>query len=190
MEHQPTIETERLILRPFSISDADVVMTLAGTKQVYATTLNVPYPYEPGMAEKWISTHASQFYNGTGLTLAITLKRTGEIVGTIGIGITKQHSRAELGYWIGHEYWGNGYCTEAAKAIIEYAFNVVKLHKITSRFMEVNPASGRVMEKAGMTREGKLIDEVTKDNVYHSLIVYGKIDGEQPHAADAEERRR
>lgn len=52
MEHQPTIETERLILRPFSISDADVVMALAGTKQVYATTLNVPYPYEPGMAEK------------------------------------------------------------------------------------------------------------------------------------------
>ena len=122
--------------------------------------------------------------------MAITLKRTGEIVGTIGIGITKQHSRAELGYWIGHEYWGNGYCTEAAKAIIEYAFNVVKLHKITSRFMEVNPASGRVMEKAGMTREGKLIDEVTKDNVYHSLIVYGKINGEQPHAADGEERRR
>lgn len=122
--------------------------------------------------------------------MAITLKRTGEIVGTIGIGITKQHSRAELGYWIGHEYWGNGYCTEAAKAIIDYAFNVVKLHKITSRFMEVNPASGRVMEKAGMTREDKLIDEVTKDNVYHHLIVYGKINGEQPYTADAEERHR
>jgi RimJ/RimL family protein N-acetyltransferase len=46
------------------------------------------------------------------------------------------------------------------------------------------------MEKAGMTREGKLVDEVTKDNVYHPLIVYGKINGEQPHVADAEERHR
>ena len=184
MKHLPTIETERLVLRPFNIEDSDTVMALAGTKYVYETTLNIPHPYESGMAEKWISGHASQFYNGNGITLAVILKLSGELIGTIGLGITKPHSRAELGYWIGYQSWGAGYCTEAAKAIIDYGFTTIGLHKITSRHMEANPASGRVMIKAGMKHEGVLVDEASKDGVFHSLVVYGAINSEQGNALD------
>jgi [ribosomal protein S5]-alanine N-acetyltransferase len=178
-KHPPTLETDRLILRPFSISDSERVKELAGDKRIYETTLNVPHPYEDGMAEKWISSHLPQFYNGNGVNLAVTLKGIGELIGAIGLGAAKPHKRAELGYWIGVPFWNKGYCTEAAKEIIEYGFKSLGYHKITSRHLESNPASGKVMEKAGMLKEGRLIDEVVKDGNFHTLIVFGIINCEQ-----------
>lgn len=175
MKHPPILQTERLIIRPFSISDADHVQRLAGAKEVYATTANVPHPYEDGMAEKWISTHASNFYNELGVNLAITDKGAEKLIGAIGLVANKQHHRAELGYWIGYPYWGNGYCTEATIELIRYGFEVLNYHKITARHLEVNPASGRVMEKAGMKKEGVIQDDIYKDGKYHTTIVYGII---------------
>ena len=186
MKHPPILETERLILRPFQISDAARVKALAGASEIYKTTLNIPQPYEDGMAEKWIASHASQFYQGDGVNLAVTLKTDGILIGAIGLDATLRHQRAELGYWIGVPYWGNGYCTEAAVAVITYGFTVMNHHKITSMHMQCNPASGRIMQKAGMRQEGALIDEVIKDGRYQTMIVYGIIDSEQGHAADGE----
>ena len=184
MKHPPILETERLVLRPFQISDAARVKTLAGAYEIYTTTLNIPHPYENGMAEKWIASHASQFYQGDRVSLAITLKADGVLIGAIGLHATLRHQRAELGYWIGVPYWGSGYCTEAAIAIIRYGLDVMNYHRITSAHMECNPASGRVMEKAGMRQEGILIDQVIKDGRYRTMIVHGIIDSEQRHAAD------
>jgi RimJ/RimL family protein N-acetyltransferase len=175
MQHPPTLNTERLILRPFSIADADEVQKLAGAKEIYATTANVPHPYEDGMAEKWISTHASNFYNDLGVNLAITERIDRKLIGAIGLGANRQHYRAELGYWIGYPYWRKGYCTEAALELIRYGFEQMKYHKITARHMESNPASGRVMEKAGMKKEGILLDDIYKDGKYQTTIVYGII---------------
>jgi RimJ/RimL family protein N-acetyltransferase len=186
MKHPPILETERLVLRPFQISDAARVKALAGASEIYKTTLNIPHPYEDGMAEKWIASHASQFYQGNGVNLAVTLKTDGILIGAIGLDATLRHQRAELGYWIGVPYWGNGYCTEAAVAVITYGFTVMNHHKITSMHMQCNPASGRIMQKAGMRQEGALIDEVMKDGRYQTMIVYGIIDSEQGHAADGE----
>jgi len=177
-KHPPTLETDRLVLRPFSIADSERVKELAEDKKIYDTTLNVPHPYDDGMAERWISSHLPQFYNGNGVNLAVTLKETGNLIGAIGLGAAKQHKRAELGYWIGVPFWNSGYCTEASRELIKYGFEVLGYHKITSRHMESNPASGGVMEKAGMLKEGRLIDEVVKDDHYHTLIVYGIINSE------------
>ena len=184
MRHPPILETERLVLRPFQIGAAARVKALAAAPEIYRMTLNIPHPYEDGMAEKWIATHASQFYEGSGVNLAVTLKADGILIGAIGLDATLRHQRTELGYWIGVPYWGNGYCTEAAVAVVRYGFTVMNHHKITSSHMEGNPASGRVMQKAGMRREGVLIDEVVKDGRYHTMIVYGIINREQRHAAD------
>ena len=175
MHYPPTLETSRLILRPFAISDSERVRELAGAKEVYDTTLLIPHPYKEGVAEKWISSHAQQFYCGDGVSLAVIKKDSSDLIGSIGLAAFQKHKRAELGYWIGTPYWGNGYCTEAAKEIIRYGFEVLGYHKISSRHMEFNPASGRVMEKAGMQKEGLLIDEVMKDGKFHTLIVYGLI---------------
>ncbi len=158
----PTLGTRRLVLRPFAPTDAPRVQFLAGAREIYATTLNLPHPYGAGLAEQWIGSHAAAFDGGKGVTLAITLADNGEFVGAIGLRAQSEHQRAELGYWIGVPYWNRGYCTEAAVAVIRYGFDELGLHKITSRHLKGNHASERVMVKAGMRKEGELVDEVYK----------------------------
>jgi RimJ/RimL family protein N-acetyltransferase len=172
IQHLPTLATERLILRPFALADAEIVRELAGAPEIYATTLNIPHPYEEGVAEKWIATHASNHYEGRGVQLAITLKKAGRLVGAIALTARQGHRRAELGYWIGVSYWGNGYCTEAAKEMIRYGFETLGLHKINGHHLNKNPASGRVMEKADMSREGILVDHFLKDGTFHTVTAY------------------
>ena len=169
----PSLRTPRLLLRPFVIADAPRVQALAGTREVYATTLNIPHPYSDGLAEQWIASHAVQFYAGKGATFAITLAEG--LVGAIGLGIQPQHQRAELGYWVGAAYWNQGYCTEAAIAVIRYGLDQLGLHKITSRYLVGNHASERVMVKAGMRKEGELVDEIYKDGAFRTLGVYGLV---------------
>lgn len=171
----PSLTTERLVLRPFTLSDAPRVQELAGDERIAATTLTVPHPYQDGMADEWIATHADNFSSGRGLQLAVTLAQEDRLIGAIGLGITRPHRRAELGYWIGLPYWGRGYCTEAAQVLVEHAFHALGLHKITSRHLRENPASGRVMEKIGMTREGTLIDDTWKNGQPRSVHVYGLV---------------
>lgn len=187
MKHPPNLETERLVLRPFQISDAPGVKELAGAHEIYRPTLAIPHPYEDGMAETWIASHALRFQGGEGVDLAVTLKADGLLIGAIGLSANPKHQRAELGYWIGVPYWGNGYCTEAAIAVIRFGFEVLNLHKITSMHMEWNQASGRVMQKAGMRKEGTLIDHVTKDGRYHTMVVYSIINPEQHCAGDEQD---
>ena len=99
-----TLTTERLVLRPFTLADAPEVQRLAGDRDVASTTLRIPHPYKEGMAEEWIGTHAEKYASGKGLSLAITLRSPGTLVGAVGLEICKEHSRAELGYWIGKPY--------------------------------------------------------------------------------------
>lgn len=173
MAERPTLETERLILRPFTPEDADDVQRLAGDEAIASTTLNIPHPYEDGVAEEWISTHQEEFDAGKSVSFAITRRDDGTLIGGIGMGITEQHDRAEMGYWIGKPYWNNGYATEAARAVLAYAFEQSGLHRVFATYFTRNPASGRVMEKLGMTHEGMLREHVEKWGTYEDLIVYG-----------------
>jgi len=150
----PELTTARLTLRRFSLEDAANVQKLAGDREISDTTANVPYPYEDGMAEEWIATHSPRFEEGTLLNFAITLSDSGDLIGAIGLVINPDHKRAELGYWIGKKYWRNGYCFEAAQAVVDYGFEVMRLNKIFAPFMTRNPVSGRVLEKLGMKTEG------------------------------------
>jgi [ribosomal protein S5]-alanine N-acetyltransferase len=169
----PTITTERLVLRPFRIEDASRVQELAGAREIYATTEKVPHPYEDGMAEEWIASLDAKFESREQVALAVTLAESGSLVGSVSLRVALPHRRASLGYWIGVPYWGRGYATETAIAMIRYGFEGLELHRITAQHMLGNPASGRVMLKAGMQREGELVDEILKDGVFHTLVVYG-----------------
>ena len=169
----PTIETERLILRAFSISDAKDVQRLAGDKAIVEMTLNIPYPYEDGMAEKWIKTHQEQFNQGELISLAIVHKEDDYLIGNIGIIIDQKNENGELGYWVGKDYWNKGYCTEAAKALVEYSFRKMGLNRIYATHFKKNPASGEVMKKIGMSYEGCLRQQVKKWGKFEDLVYYG-----------------
>lgn len=173
MAKQPNIKTERLILRPFELNDASTVQQLVGDPTIADTTLNIPHPYQDGMAEGWIAAHQPQFETGTSVVFAITLRTTGALIGSIGLGIERRHDRAELGYWIGVPYWGKGYCTEAGYALFTYAFNELLLNRILACHFTRNPASGKVMQKLGMIQEGIARKSVKKGEQYEDIVSYG-----------------
>lgn len=150
---QPDLKTERLLLRPFTPADAADVQRLANNDAVSGPTLNMPYPYEPGIAEKWISAHRRDWEFRTSAVYAVTLTDTSLLLGTVSLTWINR-SMAELGYWIGEPYWGNGYCSEAVEALIGCAFEKLGIEKIVAEHWRANPASGRVMQKAGMRHAG------------------------------------
>lgn len=174
----PNLNTERLLLRPFVLADALDVQRLAGEREIADTTLNVPHPYEDGMAEAWISGQQSKFENGELSAFAITLKPNGELVGAISLRIDPPMSRANLGYWIGKPYWNAGYCTEAALRLVRFAFEELKLHRLHAEHLDRNPASGRVLQKIGMLKEGIAREHTTKWGKFEDLVLYGLLRAE------------
>jgi len=173
MKQQPTLESNRLILRPFELTDAKEVQRLAGDRSIADTTLEIPHPYEDGMAEQWISTHQAKFEAGEMAHFAIIFRETNGLIGAIGLTIVPRFERAEPGYWIGKPYWGNGYCTEAARAVLEYGFTTLKLNRIHAHHFKRNPASGRVLQKLGMVRERFARQHVKKWDTFEDIELYG-----------------
>jgi RimJ/RimL family protein N-acetyltransferase len=172
----PTLSTDRLVLRPFHADDADAVTREAGVREVAETTLNIPHPYPPGGAAGWIATLAPAHAAGNDLTLAITAG--GELVGAVSLMISSRFARAELAYWIARAHWNRGVATEAARAIVAYGFGPLALHKISATHMVHNPASGRVMQKLGMRREGLLREHYHRDGRWLDVVVYGLLRSE------------
>ncbi|MCL2353292.1 MAG: GNAT family N-acetyltransferase [Defluviitaleaceae bacterium] len=170
-----TITTERLILRPFQLSDAPQVSHFCNNYNIYKSTLSLPHPYPEEAATAWIKTHADNFKNNKSYEFAITDKATGQLYGAIGLSNHQHNKNGELGYWIGEEHWGFGYATEAVKALIDFAFTQKGYHKVWGRFFTSNPASGKVMEKVGMVKEGLLAQHVLKDGKFEDLALYGII---------------
>lgn len=173
MKQIPTLETELLILRPFDYADANEIMRLAGAYEIADTTSNIPHPYEEGMAEKWISGHQEIFDTDKGVNFAITRKADGVLIGSMSLMGMKKGHQAELGYWIGKPYWGEGYCTEAARAVLRYAFSELALMRVFASHFARNPASGRVMQKIGMQHEGCRRQHVMKWDKAEDLELYG-----------------
>lgn len=168
----PTLKTKRLVLRPFRPGDAAEVQRLAGAREIAAGTLTVPHPYPDGAAEEWIATHPGNWAERKGLTLAVTRRHDDALVGAVGLMLTMADRRAELGYWVGVPWWNLGYATEASRAIIDFGFASLGLHRIMARHMVRNPASGRVMLKLGMQQEGILRQHTLKWGVFEDLVVY------------------
>ncbi len=170
---QPTLTTKRLTLRPFVLDDAWDVERLAGMREIADTTLNIPHPYPIGGATRWIETHAPAWAAGTGVTYAIVETSNGKLAGVVSLmQIHREHRRAELGYWIAVDRWNKGFATEASASILDFGFQTLGLHRIESTHFVRNPASGKVMQKLGMTQEGIERDSAVKWGHFESLVRY------------------
>jgi [ribosomal protein S5]-alanine N-acetyltransferase len=169
----PVFVTGRLVLRPFNLSDVSDVQRLAGEFAIADTTAAIPHPYPDGAAQAWINTHEEEFMNEKMLTLAVMLKETGALAGCVSItDIEKSNNSGELSYWIGKDFWGQGYCTEAASAIINYGFGEMGLNRIQAGHFARNPASGTVMQKLGMKQEGHLRQAFMKWGRFEDKVLY------------------
>lgn len=169
---QPSIETERLVLRPFRLEDGPVVRELAGDPAVADTTLNVPHPYGEGVAEAWIATHPERWDRLEVATFALTTAGDG-VIGAMSLSMSVEHRRAELGYWVGQRHWNRGYATEAVRALIPFGFRALPIDRIFAQHFARNPASGRVLVKAGMRYEGMMRQHVRRFDRPEDCVQYG-----------------
>jgi RimJ/RimL family protein N-acetyltransferase len=138
-----SLTTERLILRPLEHADAERIALLADNWKVASMTGRIPHPYSLADAEAF---------------LAYALKTTGEeifaitesalLIGCIGLDARKPPG-CEIGYWLAEAFWGRGLATEAARALVSYAFNERGESEIRAGYFADNPASGRVLRKLG-----------------------------------------
>lgn len=177
----PTLETPRLVLRPFVLEDAPVVQRLAGAYEVASTTLNMPYRYEDGMAEAWIGSHEASWNAREGLVLAMTSADEG-LVGAIGVDLSPDHERGELGYWVGLPYWNRGYATEACAALLDWCFDTLGLNRIQAQHFTRNPASGRVLQKIGMSPEGIRRQHFLRMGQFQDVAWYGILRSDRPES--------
>ena len=179
MECQPTLNTKRLVLRPFRLADAPELERLAGAPEIAATTLQIPHPYPEGLAQLWIEGQPERFESREGVVFAVVLRRDAALVGCVGLTCDPENSNAELGYWIGVPYWNRGYATEAARMVVAFGFAYFGLHRIKSSYFGSNPASGRVMEKIGMRYEGRRREQLFKEGRgFEDVVEYGILSGD------------
>ena len=160
--------TTRLKLRGFTESDITNLVSLIGAREVAATTLRIPHPYEERHTREFLASIAQE----DELRLAIERRSDGQLCGGIGLHPDSQHRRAELGYWLGVPFWGNGYATEAATAVIRYGFEKLHLNRIFASHFEGNIASARVLQKIGMRHEGCMRKHILKFGKYLDSELY------------------
>ena len=176
MSARPTLRTARLLLGGFASDDAAELQRLAGAREIADTTLAIPHPYHIEDARSWIEQQNSDDGATGAANFAIRLLPQRELIGSIGLrDIDTQHHQAELGFWIGKDWWGQGYAREAARAVIQFGFQSLDLNRICAHHMSRNPASGRVLLAAGMQREGVLRQRVQKWGVYEDVVVYAVV---------------
>jgi RimJ/RimL family protein N-acetyltransferase len=160
------IRTERLLLRSPVLADAASIALLAGDFDVASMTGTIPHPYSERMAVDWIeSLHAGE----EGVAFAID--RGGALIGCVGYRAADK-SHAEMGYWIGKPYWGMGYATEAARALILYAFGKERFDYLTVGHFRENPASARVIAKLGFEPSGEVLRDCAARNAKSRCLTY------------------
>lgn len=166
---QPTLTTARLTLQPLVASDAPELARLLNVEEVARETLNVPFPYPADRALPFIVECGEKWLAKKGVTWAIVDSNNGALIGGIGLVIVERHKRAELGYWVTRERWGQGVAGEAGRAVIAFGFEVLGLERIEANHYPENPASGAVLRKLGMRHEGHARHAVWRDNVPRDL---------------------
>jgi RimJ/RimL family protein N-acetyltransferase len=145
----PVLETERLALRPPRLEDAKALATLANDRRIAENTLRLPHPYALADAQAFITAANA----GDDESVFLITARSGAILGACGIAALDGET-PEIGYWLGVPFWGNGYATEAARALIDHAFGDLGYEVLQGGARVSNPASRRVLEKCGFQWTG------------------------------------
>jgi RimJ/RimL family protein N-acetyltransferase len=169
----PTLHTARLRLRPFDDADADDLFALHNSAQVLRYWDAPPWS-DRVRAEGFITTCRQMDERGTGARLAVGRASDGGFIGWCSLNRwNPDHRSASLGYCFRAEAWGHGYATEAARAVLSWAFDTLDLNRVQAETDTRNVASARVLEKVGFVREGALREDCVVDGEVSDSWVYG-----------------
>lgn len=149
-EHSPVVlETTRLLLRRPTLADVKAIAVLANDLRIVENTRRLPYPYTHADAEDFVSGLTQAAHE----TVFLITLQDGTPIGMVGIDAGRGED-PELGYWLGVDFWKQGYGTEAARAVIDYAFDTLDIERLLSAARVTNPASRRILEKCGFQWQG------------------------------------
>ena len=170
----PVLETDRLMLRQFQPADKERLIEIANSREIAEGTF-IPFPYNDEFAVDFIESQFRDYKNGNLVNYAVVLKDPDLLIGSMGLSIDNKLNEGEIGFWIAVDFWGKGYCTEAARSVIEYGFSTRKLDRIFAFHFSGNIASGKVLTKIGMNQEGVIKNEYwhmgeQKDTVHYQIL--------------------
>jgi RimJ/RimL family protein N-acetyltransferase len=168
------LETERLVLRPWREGDEESLARHANNRNVWINLRDAfPHPYTLADAREWIQRAVSAPQPPHNLAI----EHAGEAIGSVGLVPMTDVARftAEVGYWIGEAFWGRGLATEALRRFTQYAFDNFPFERLEAWVFDANPASGRVLEKAGYEYEATLKRNAFKDGRFHDCHVYARL---------------
>ena len=151
----PVLKTKRLTLRPADAADAQAIAALANDHRVAENTLRIPHPY--GLADARAFIRAATAADGE--TVFLIALADGELIGACGIA-TLAAGQPEIGYWLGVRFWGQGYATEAAAAVVEHAFLNAGHEFLLAGARITNYTSRRVLEKCGFEWTGVCLSRI------------------------------
>ena len=141
------IETHRLVLRPFTIDDADDMFSNWASDPEVTRFLTWPPHSSAAVTRMVLGSWVSRYGDGGYFQWAIEWKETGTVIGSIAVvKLEEAIESAEIGYCLGRKFWGRGIMPEALRAVMDYLFNTVGLNRISAGHDVNNPKSGRVME--------------------------------------------
>jgi RimJ/RimL family protein N-acetyltransferase len=180
------IRLERSTLRGWRWEDKPSLIAHADNPNVSRSLRDrFPCPYTEADADRWLELAVPAPANN------LAIEVNGAAAGGIGIepGSDIYRRSAEIGFWLGETYWGRGIMSEALRAASDYAFEHFDLCRLFAGAFESNPASARVLEKAGFTLEGRLRQAVTKGNRTLDLLLFARLRNEErPTSARGVER--
>lgn len=171
----PALETDRLLLRPVQRKDAEDIFSYASDPEVARYVLWDPHR---SIAEtrNYIRYLRMLYRRGLPSSWAVMLRESGHVIGTIGLmWYSVQNSSAEIGYSFSRAYWNCGYATEALDAVIRSLFHSLPVNRLEAQHDVRNPASGRVMEKCGMQKEGILRQRIRNKAEFADTVLYAVI---------------
>ena len=174
MEETAHMETGRLLLRQFALSDAADLLAYADDAEWVRYQVNVPHPFTGRDAAEFVRRFADPASWSTQPMFAMVLE--GKVVGQVYLHFDRadtQNERAELGYMLSRGLWGKGLATEAAGAVVDWGFMAKNLHRVYAYCDPRNIASWRVMEKIGMQREGLFRQHLKWNGEYRDALYYG-----------------
>jgi [ribosomal protein S5]-alanine N-acetyltransferase len=165
---------EAIILRAWRRSDISSLVRYANNRKIWINLRDIfPHPYTRLEAERWIAICESN----PGITTSFAIELQSEAIGGISYRLLDDVNRktAVIGYWLGEPFWGRGIATEALKQTTNHAFQSFALERIEATVFEWNPASARVLEKAGYLLEGRLRRSIFKDGRLADSLLYARI---------------
>jgi len=169
----PTLETERLLVRPFADTDADDLFALNSDAHVLRYWDSPPWTDRASIA-RFMAGCERMAEEGTGARVAIERTTDGSFVGWCTFNSWDPDFRsASLGFCLTQAAWGQGYATEAARAVLQWAFDALDLNRVQAECDTRNAASARVLEKLGFVREGTLREDCIVNGVVSDSWVYG-----------------